>query len=265
MLTGVHRRFAASSPSIPAPAGLSAPLPAPAGQQPGPQHRADPQEQAGKQTVPPKVLERAGKAVVPGWSWACGRTRQKKKAPGAQAAPRGSREGISPSNRQISEVFSRCSPLPSALGGCFSHISLQNESGHPRAELGAHHHLHPLPGSLSPPCPKAEGTEAELGLAAGRGWLQQRSEEGRGDWHHLHGASGEEIFSQKSSRGVPFPNLTSSASGRCEIPHLVQLIQRQIKIGARKSGSSVYLEVLDLVSAEGRHCKAWDPSSNRLF
>lgn len=190
---------------------------------------------------------------------------KKKKVPGAQAAPRGSREGISPSNSQISEVFSRCSLLPSALGGRFSHISLQNESGHPRAELGAHHHLHPLPGSLSPPSRKAEGTEAELSLAAGRGWLQQRSEEGRGDWHHLHGASGEEIFSQKSSRGVPFPNLTSSASGRCEIPHLVQLIQRQIKIGARKSGSSVYLEVLDLVSAEGRHCKAWDPSSNRLF
>lgn len=204
----MRRRFAASSPSVPAPAGLSAPLRAPAGQQPGPQHRADAQEQAGKQTVSQKVLERAGRAVVPGWNWARGSTRpKKKKAPGAQAAPRGSREGISPSHSWISEVFSPCPPLPSALGGCFSHISLQNESGHPRAELGAHRHLHhgvPLPGSLSPPCPKAEGTEAELGLAAGRGWLQQRLEEGRGDWQHLHGASGEIFFPEKQ-QGCALP------------------------------------------------------------
>lgn len=132
---------------------------------------------------------------------------KKKKAPGAQAAPRGSREGISPSHSRISEVFSPCPPLPSALGGCFSHISFQNESGHPRAELGAHRHLHhgvPLPGSLSPPCPKAEGTEAELGLAAGRGWLQQRLEEGRGDWQHLHGASGEIFFPEKQ-QGCALP------------------------------------------------------------
>lgn len=115
------------------------------------------------------------------------------------------------------------------------------------------------PPAQRPKAPRQSWALLQVGAGSSKGWRRA------GGIGSIFTELLERFFSQKSSRGVPFPNLTSSASGRCEIPHLVQLIQRQIKIGARKSGSSVYLEVLDLVSAEGRHCKAWDPSSTRLF